>query len=121
MYGGANFILYFKEKRQRRFHKIKKGVVFWTFIAGYGLFRFFVEFFREPDKYWGNNGFILGPFTMGQILSFPMFISGIIMIYLLQTEKLVFPDIVYVPKEKQEKGRKTNKKRKNNKKQTTKK
>lgn len=93
-------ILYFMEKAQRKKHKIEKGVVFWTFIGGYGLFRFFVEFFREPDKYWGNNGFILGPFTMGQILSFPMFLLGIVMIYLLQTRKVYFPDLVYSGKTK---------------------
>ncbi len=32
----------------------------------YGLFRFLVEFFREPDA---QLGFIAGPFTMGQVLS----------------------------------------------------
>ena len=45
------------------------GVIFWAFIALYGIFRFFVEFFREPDL---QLGFILGGFSMGQMLSFPM-------------------------------------------------
>lgn len=53
------------------------GVVFWAFIALYGLFRFFVEFFRQPDS---QLGFILGPFSMGQMLSFPMFLLGLWMI-----------------------------------------
>jgi len=35
------------------------------FLILYGFFRFFVEFFREPDA---QLGFILGPFTMGQVL-----------------------------------------------------
>lgn len=52
------------------------GVVFWTFIAGYGLFRFIVEFFREPDA---QLGLLLGPFSMGQFLSFPMFLLGLVM------------------------------------------
>lgn len=54
-----------------------KGAVFWTVIAGYGLFRFIVEFFREPDQ---QLGFLWGGATMGQLLSLPMLVIGIIMI-----------------------------------------
>jgi len=54
-----------------------KSVVFWTVICGYGLFRFCVEFFREPDQ---QLGFLWGGATMGQLLSLPMFILGAIMI-----------------------------------------
>jgi phosphatidylglycerol:prolipoprotein diacylglycerol transferase len=54
------------------------GAVFWSFIALYGLFRFIVEFFREPDQ---QLGFILGPFSMGQLLSFPMFLLGAWMVW----------------------------------------
>lgn len=54
-----------------------KGVAFWTVIGGYGLLRFFVEFFREPDQ---QLGFLWGGATMGQILSLPMFALGLIMI-----------------------------------------
>jgi phosphatidylglycerol:prolipoprotein diacylglycerol transferase len=53
------------------------GVVFWTFVALYGLFRFFVEFFREPDM---QLGYVLGTFSMGQLLSFPMLLLGIAMV-----------------------------------------
>lgn len=53
------------------------GTVFWSFIAGYGFLRSFVEFFREPDR---HLGFLLGPLTMGQLLSLPMLALGIIMI-----------------------------------------
>jgi phosphatidylglycerol:prolipoprotein diacylglycerol transferase len=49
------------------------GGVFWAFISLYGLFRFIVEFFREPDS---QVGFILGGFSMGQMLSLPMFLLG---------------------------------------------
>jgi phosphatidylglycerol---prolipoprotein diacylglyceryl transferase len=55
-----------------------KGVVFWAFIAMYGMFRFFVEFFREPDV---QLGFILGGFSMGQLLSLPMALCGMFMIW----------------------------------------
>lgn len=56
------------------------GVPGWTFVAGYGLFRFIVEFFRQPDE---HLGLLLGPFSMGQLLSFPMFILGSVMVYRL--------------------------------------
>jgi phosphatidylglycerol:prolipoprotein diacylglycerol transferase len=54
------------------------GVIFWSFVALYGLFRFFVEFFREPDQ---QLGFIAGCFSMGQMLSFPMLLLGLGMIW----------------------------------------
>jgi len=53
------------------------GTIFWSFIGGYGLFRAFVELFREPDA---HLGYLLGPLTMGQLLSLPMFLLGIVMI-----------------------------------------
>jgi len=61
---------------------LPRGVLFWTMIMGYGGFRFFVEFFREPDA---HLGFIVGSFSMGQVLSFPMFVVGLVMVaYLLK-------------------------------------
>ena len=53
------------------------GTMFWSFISGYGLARFFVEFFREPDS---HLGFIFQWVTMGQLLCFPMIGLGILMI-----------------------------------------
>ncbi len=50
------------------------GVLTALFIVLYGAVRFFVEFFREPDP---QLGFILGPFTMGQLLSTVMMLIGI--------------------------------------------
>lgn len=50
------------------------GVAGWTFVAGYGLFRFIVEFFRQPDAQIGT--FLGGFFSMGQLLSLPMFLVG---------------------------------------------
>ncbi len=41
----------------------------------YGLLRFVVEFFREPDA---QLGFIAGPFTMGQLLSVLTMLAGIV-------------------------------------------
>jgi phosphatidylglycerol:prolipoprotein diacylglycerol transferase len=45
----------------------------------YGIFRFSVEFFREPDA---QLGFIIGPFTMGQLLSIAMLLAGIVLYYI---------------------------------------
>ena len=59
----------------------KPGIVFWTWIGLYGLFRFLVEFVREPDT---QLGFVLGPLTMGQVLSSLMIISSIIALILLK-------------------------------------
>ncbi len=53
------------------------GTVFWSFITGYGVSRLIVELFREPDQ---HMGFILGPITMGQLLSGPMVLVGIFML-----------------------------------------
>lgn len=55
------------------------GTTFWSFIAGYGLCRFIVEFFREPDS---HLGLIVGSFSMGQLLSLPMVILGAFMLTL---------------------------------------
>jgi|YNPNPStandDraft_1061719.scaffolds.fasta_scaffold00830_16 phosphatidylglycerol:prolipoprotein diacylglycerol transferase len=49
------------------------GVVTACFIVGYGVIRFVLEFFREPDP---QIGFILGVFTMGQILCAAMIFAG---------------------------------------------
>jgi len=50
---------------------------FALFLVFYSFFRFYLEFFREPDS---HLGFIINNISMGQILSFPMFIIGIIFI-----------------------------------------
>ncbi len=49
------------------------GVTTCAAIAGYGLFRFCVEFVRQPDA---HIGLVFGQLSMGQLLSLPMFIIG---------------------------------------------
>ena len=56
------------------------GVPAWTFCAGYGLFRFIIEFFRQPDAQLGTY---FGLFSMGQFLSLPMFLLGSFMVFRL--------------------------------------
>ena len=50
------------------------GMTGGAFVAGYGMARFFVEFFRQPDE---QLGFIYGFLTMGMILSLPMIVVGL--------------------------------------------
>ena len=61
--------------------KIPTGGLLALFLSLYGVFRFFVEFFREPDK---QIGFILGPFSMGQVLSAFMIIGGMGLFFYLK-------------------------------------
>jgi len=50
------------------------GAVSGLFLLCYGLFRFAVEFVREPDAHLGYLAF--GWVTMGQVLSLPMILIG---------------------------------------------
>lgn len=50
------------------------------FLAGYGCFRFSVEFFRQPDS---QIGFLAGGWlTMGMVLSLPMVVAGLLVMIL---------------------------------------
>lgn len=53
------------------------GAVSGLFLVCYGIFRFMVEFFRQPDEQLGLFGDF---FSMGQLLSVPMIIIGIILL-----------------------------------------
>ena len=54
------------------------GMVSGLFLAAYGMLRFCTEFFRQPDS---HLGFIaLDWLTMGQVLSLPMCIIGILLL-----------------------------------------
>ncbi len=55
--------------------KVAEGVPFFSFFVGYGLFRFLVEFVRQPDA---HLGFLWGGATMGQLLSLPMILFGLL-------------------------------------------
>lgn len=48
------------------------------FMLLYGVFRFFVEFYRVPDAHLGHLA--LDWVTMGQVLSVPMIIAGVVML-----------------------------------------
>lgn len=63
-------ILYLFSRRPR-----PAGAVGGLFCLGYGLLRFFVEFFREPDTHIGFQAF--GWLTRGQLLCIPMIAVGL--------------------------------------------
>src|SRR5215510_4184211 len=65
-----------------------RGTVFWALLTFYGLFRFLVEFVREPDV---QIGFDLGPFTRGQELTFPMLAIGMTMMIIYMRRPRVEP------------------------------
>ncbi|MEE4241629.1 MAG: prolipoprotein diacylglyceryl transferase [Desulfopila sp.] len=56
-----------------------QGTMLALFLSGYGFFRFMVEFTREPDP---QIGYLLGPLTMGQILSSIMIAGGVLLWWL---------------------------------------
>ncbi|TCL08194.1 prolipoprotein diacylglyceryl transferase [Shimia isoporae] len=64
------------------------GLLTGTFFAGYGVARFIVEFFRQPDAHFVTDTNPLGlalhlggyGLTMGQLLSLPMILLGVYLI-----------------------------------------
>jgi phosphatidylglycerol:prolipoprotein diacylglycerol transferase len=76
-------IVYAFSRRQR-----PEWSVAGLFMLGYGVFRFLVEFFRQPDSHLGFDA--LGWITRGQLLSAPMIIGGLaLMIYAYRREALL--------------------------------
>ncbi|MDN5865342.1 MAG: prolipoprotein diacylglyceryl transferase [Gammaproteobacteria bacterium] len=60
-----------------------------VFALGYGVFRFFVEFFRLPDPQLGYLAF--GWLTMGQVLSLPLILIGIVLLLLAYRRRAYAP------------------------------
>ena len=68
----------------------KPGLIFATFLIGYGFIRFFIEFVREADSFFVNetnpHGHVIQVtsdlgLTMGQALCLPMIIVGFLIIW----------------------------------------
>lgn len=56
----------------------KSGMLSALFLIGYALSRFVIEFFREPDT---HLGLVSLGMTLGQLLTIPMFMAGIYLIW----------------------------------------
>ncbi|HPN96757.1 MAG TPA: prolipoprotein diacylglyceryl transferase [Candidatus Moranbacteria bacterium] len=63
-----------------------KDKILLLYLLGYALFRFFIEFFREPEE---PTGMLLGYFTLGQILSFFMAAFAIFIILKKRKKKSI--------------------------------
>jgi phosphatidylglycerol:prolipoprotein diacylglycerol transferase len=63
--------------------RYEPGRLVGLFLVGYGLARFTVEFFREPDSQFSGT-FFATTIHMGQVLTLPMIIGGL---YLVATAK----------------------------------
>lgn len=65
--------------------KLPRGAMIALYLIGYGLVRFIIEVFREPDA---HLGFVILSFSMGQVLCFLMIVSGIgLYLYLWRKEQ----------------------------------
>ncbi len=67
-------LLFFKKKE---YFKIS-GILSSLFLIFYSLFRFIIEYFREPDE---QLGYIIFNYTMGQLISLIFFIVGLFLFY----------------------------------------
>lgn len=56
----------------------KTGLVSGLFLSIYSIFRFGVEFMKEPD----SHGYFFEQFTTGQVLSIPSFIVGLVILFM---------------------------------------
>lgn len=72
--GIISFIILWKLRNKLK----EKGSITVIFLLLYSIFRFFIEFFREPDS---HLGLYFGFLSMGQILSLLMFIFSIFLIF----------------------------------------
>jgi phosphatidylglycerol:prolipoprotein diacylglycerol transferase len=65
----------------------REGAIGGAFLFGYGLARFGVEFFRQPDA---QLGFLFGEWmTMGQLLCLPMMMLGLWLLLRAKKKALV--------------------------------
>jgi len=69
--------------------RYRPGLLTGVFLLGYGAARTFVEFFRQPDTYVGDGGFLLWGSTIGQWLSTPIAVAGLaLIVYALTHDRL---------------------------------
>ena len=72
-------ILWFLRKRVRT-----SGAMLALYLIGYGLVRFGIEFFRQPDA---HLGFVMTGFSMGQVLCALMILAGVILFVFLRKRR----------------------------------
>ncbi len=72
-------IIWFIFRKRKNFDGFLLGI----YLIGYGIVRFFIEYFREPDR---DLGFVFFKFSMGQILCFLMILLGIVILFYAKTK-----------------------------------
>ncbi len=75
MEGFLLFVLLFAWSRSSEV-RARHGVLTGMFLAGYAVARITGEFFRQPDAF---LGFLFAGATMGQLLSMPMLVAGLVL------------------------------------------
>jgi phosphatidylglycerol:prolipoprotein diacylglycerol transferase len=58
-----------------------RGAMLAFYLIGYGVVRFFIEFYREPDA---HLGFVAGFLSMGQVLCAAMIAAGVGLFFYLR-------------------------------------
>jgi phosphatidylglycerol:prolipoprotein diacylglycerol transferase len=71
---GIILFMILRHYSRQKFSKNNFGFVTSLFLIFYGIFRFLIEFLREPDP---HIGLIFNLITMGQILSIPLIVLGL--------------------------------------------
>ncbi len=72
------FIILWNLKTKKYTWKWGHGTMLGAFLVFYGIFRIFIEFFRQPDA---HIGFMAGFITRGQLLSAVMICAGVILFF----------------------------------------
>ncbi|MEZ4815778.1 MAG: prolipoprotein diacylglyceryl transferase [Bdellovibrionota bacterium] len=80
------FILNYIQNKSIRDGKFRHGLVGGSFLLGYGIIRFLIEFTREPDA---QVGYLFSWITMGQLLCAAMMIAGIVVLYIARSTPIV--------------------------------
>ena len=75
---GVILFMILRQCNKKNYSQNNFGFITSVFLILYGIFRFLIEFLREPDA---HIGLILNSITMGQLLSIPLVIMGVV-IYL---------------------------------------
>ena len=77
------------ERRAVAYGWYRPGLLAGAFLLGYGVIRFSLEFTRQPDA---QLGLVLGPFSMGQMLSMAMIVLGALLLSIVHAFRRGAPD-----------------------------
>lgn len=77
------FVILWRLKTVKHLRRWGHGTMLAAFLALYGIFRIFIEFFRQPDA---HIGFLAGFLTRGQLLSAVMICAGLILFFNVQKQ-----------------------------------